>query len=159
MERSGDRTASKTTSKLLEGVMWDIPEANAPAGARRSPPPPRANAIRGSARNPSFADDLPVIRRRAHFSRQSESRIAITEFKLPHRLRIEVSNNERTDIYGGPAIAPPRPDVLGRLQRAMPARGRRSRAGQCRPPLQGPTAGRIKSEAFRDCLRAEVGHS
>ncbi len=51
---------------------------------RRSPPPPRANAIRRrSGRNPLFSGDLPVIRRHASLFNPECSENAISEFKVP----------------------------------------------------------------------------
>ena len=85
--------------------------------------------------------------------------IAISEIKASesHEKR---GFQQRTHRYlWGPGRNPPRPDTQRRFNVPCLPRGCGSGAAERRRPLHSLMAGRIESEAFRDSLPAEVGHS
>jgi len=107
-----------------------VVQASNHIGTLRGPPSSMHLEIRRHLAKRWFFANLPVIRRRAHFSRQTNSRIAITEIKLPHRHENR-GFEQRTDRYlWRGQQEPPRPDAQQRLQRATLTSIRESRAGR-----------------------------
>jgi len=67
-----------------------------------------------------------------HFFGQTAPRMSSRNLKHWKAVKIDVSNNEGTDTFGGQQ-GPPRPDALWRRQRAMPTSGARAIRSFSRP--------------------------